>query len=137
MDDTIKIIVSLVVILAVGFTMIAVSSDILANSKRTVDRVPGAVGSEDKLLNEDFDNEQIGILVKQCYDNNYGIKNSDLCYIVNNKGSTNLAQSYFPADFLEGASIVVEPSPLTEKTFYIRYSSIGGDAIITVSADAE
>lgn len=74
MDDTIKIIVSLVVILAVGFTMIAVSSDILANSKRTVDRVPGAVGSEDKLLNEDFDNEQIGILVKQCYDNNYGIK---------------------------------------------------------------
>jgi len=108
-----KIIVSLVVILAVGTTIITISTDLLYNSKDNIDNI-GKIESEDKMIEKDsFSENEIQALAQQCFDNNYGIRKENLCYILKANNNIDIISMSFnpPITSTIGKS----------KTIYIKY----------------
>lgn len=127
MEITIKIILTFIVVFAVGVIIIQISSDLLNTSKDNLEGL-GDRNSEDKMIEKNsFSKTEIELLSKQCFENNYGVKRIDdveLCYILkSNINSIDVVSMNLDTNnFISSATG-------NSKTIYIKFDMINNITI--------
>ncbi len=87
MDITFRLVITFIVILAVGSSILVISNNILSNSEGQVEKT-GKVASDEKLISMSVvSSEEVRNLAEDCYNRVSGMSKPELCYIVNSEDS--------------------------------------------------
>lgn len=122
MDEGIKIVVTFIVVFAIGAVMLTISSDLLNNSKNNFESI-NSVKNEDKFIEKNsFSSDEITMLGETCYDKYSPLMKDELCYIL--KSNNDMAYSIT-------ASSKILASSANAKTIYINYDSSVNKVTIT------
>ena len=108
-----RIVVSLVVILAVGFTIISISQSLLGESESNINEIDDIVLEKKMIKKPNFAPEEISHLVEQCYQNNHGHANKELCYVLNSDTAISAGGANLPS--------YAQVSAGSSKTLYIEF----------------
>lgn len=120
MEISIRIMVTMVVILAVGFLVIKVSSDLLTTSADNVEKL-SEVDSKNLIIEKNnFTDSEIKFLAKDCYTKYTGIEENKLCHILNAEN---------PIDVNSISAVYINSSSGYSKTIYIKYM-LAGDGVV-------
>jgi hypothetical protein len=114
MEIVIRIIVSLIVVLAVGSSILLLSNNILIDSKENIDKI-GDIADEDKLINKNFfESSEIIYLVESCYESQSKIFENELCFILSSNTSVDISS-------LPTNNAYLEIDGSASKTIFITY----------------
>lgn len=116
MEIPIRVVVAFLVIMVVGSTIIIISKDLLTDTSNRVKDI-GKTASKDKIIEKtSFTLDEVSYLAQQCYDNSYGLKKEDLCYIL--KSSTTISN----IASIAGSRVRIGSGTTDSKTLYISFS---------------
>ena len=117
MEITIRIVVSFVVILVVGITMITISQDLLIGGRDTVENF-NTVLPQDKLIEQDvFSPREILLLAQECLRINQGLLREELCYILRSEQPMTLEE-----EDVQDFGFIILPVDLNSRTLYLTYN---------------
>lgn len=120
MDYIFKIVIGIIVTMAVGMSILAISSDLLFSSKSTIEVFLNQEKTEEVLLKVDsITAEEIKLLAQNCFASKSEafLTEEELCYILN----FNSLMTIDEASFNDG-NIVLKKPTIESKTFFIYYN---------------
>lgn len=110
-----RVVVSFVVVLAVGATVVFMSMGLLNQSEDSIENLIKNAGENQLIEKSAFEETEVKALALQCYEDSHGVHKENLCYIL---------RAEFDIDAVTHDK--VEYSPQDTKTMFIRYKSEDG-----------
>ncbi len=117
MEITLRIVISMMVFLAVGTTIITISYNLLTQSQEDINKIGDFLIEEKMIEKDDFTENEIKFLVQACYDQSIATKMEDLCFILRSSNDIVIPGSLTGLDFTYEKTT----SSSSAKTLYINF----------------